>query len=984
MTSSLAHTTQATGDTARPFSDRHIGPRADDTEAMLAELGYESLEALSTAAVPATIQIDGLDLPTGKSESEVLADLRNLASQNVMRTQMIGQGYYDTVAPAVIRRNLVENPAWYTAYTPYQPEISQGRLEALLNFQQVVQDLTGLDIANASLLDEATAVAEAVLLMRRSVKKGSTVVLDSELHPQVIANVHVRARALEFDVVVADLSQGLVGEDIFGIVCAQPGTTGVIRDLSAAVEGAHERGALVTFDTDLLALTLLKDPGSQGADIAVGSAQRFGVPLFFGGPHAAFMAVKDSLQRQLPGRLVGVSKDAQGKPGYRLALQTREQHIRRQKATSNICTAQALLANVASMYAVFHGPIGLTRIASRIHRLAEAFAAAADTAPGAEVKSYDFFDTVALRVADAEAARVVAEAAGYNIRVIDETTIGVSFGESHTVSDANGLLEALGIIARIGEDDFAAASAGTFGPNQVPEPQFASDLHRDTEFLTHPVFNTHGSETSMMRYLRTLADRDLALDRTMIPLGSCTMKLNSAIEMEPITWPEFATIHPFAPIEQTQGWRTLIGRLEDSLVEVTGYDRVSLQPNAGSQGEFAGLLAIRLYHRENGDPQRTVCLIPQSAHGTNAASAVLAGLDVQVVKTTDGDGSIDLDDLDEKITKHGDRLAAIMITYPSTHGVFESDVRIVCDKVHAAGGQVYVDGANLNALVGLAKPGDFGGDVSHLNLHKTFCIPHGGGGPGVGPVAVREHLAPHLPGNPVNPDLVSGDMSTVDLPVSGSLYGSAGVLPISYAYLELMGGEGLREATRAALLGANYIAKKLGDCYPVLYSGENGLVGHETILDLREITAKTGVTAEDVAKRLIDYGFHAPTLAFPVPGTLMVEPTESEDKAELDRFIEAMRSIRAEIDAIGTDYSYEESPLKAAPHPATVVMDDWDGKYTRETAVFPVPGLTLSKYFPPVSRIDGAYGDRNLVCSCPPPEAFEMTETTETTETEAA
>ncbi|QQB15361.1 aminomethyl-transferring glycine dehydrogenase [Brevibacterium casei] len=977
MTSSLAHTTQATGDTARPFSDRHIGPRADDTAEMLAELGYDSLEALAEAAVPASIQIDGLDLPGGRTETEVLADLRDLASQNVMRKQMIGQGYYDTVTPAVIRRNLVENPAWYTAYTPYQPEISQGRLEALLNFQQVVEDLTGLDIANASLLDEATAVVEAVLLMRRSVKKGSTVVLDSELHPQVIANVHVRARALDFNVTVADLSQGLVGEDIFGIVCAQPGTTGVIRDFSAAVAGAHERGALVTFDSDLLALTLLKDPASQGADISVGSAQRFGVPLFFGGPHAAFMAVKSSLQRQLPGRLVGVSKDAQGKPGYRLALQTREQHIRREKATSNICTAQALLANVASMYAVYHGPIGLTRIASRIHRLAQAFATAADTAPGAEVVSREFFDTVALRVADAEAARTVAEAAGFNIRVIDPTTVGVSFGESHTVADANGLLEALGIIARIDADDYEAASAGTFGANQVPAPQFAADLHRDTEFLTHPIFNTHGSETSMMRYLRTLADRDLALDRTMIPLGSCTMKLNSAIEMEPITWPEFATIHPFAPIEQTQGWRTLIGRLEDSLVEVTGYDRVSLQPNAGSQGEFAGLLAIRLYHRESGNPQRTVCLIPQSAHGTNAASAVLAGLEVQVVATTEGDGSIDLDDLDAKIEKHGDRLAAIMITYPSTHGVFESDVRIVCDKVHAAGGQVYVDGANLNALVGLAKPGEFGGDVSHLNLHKTFCIPHGGGGPGVGPVAVREHLAPHLPGNPVNPDLVSGDMSTTDLPVSGSLYGSAGVLPISFAYLELMGGEGLREATRAALLGANYIAKKLGDVFPVLYSGENGLVGHETILDLREITAKTGVTAEDVAKRLIDFGFHAPTLAFPVPGTLMVEPTESEDKVELDRFIEAMRTIRAEIDAIGTDYAYAESPLKAAPHPATVVMDDWDGKYSRETAVFPVPGLRLTKYFPPVSRIDGAYGDRNLVCSCPPPEAFETTDTEE-------
>ena len=890
-----------------------------------------------------------------------------------MRTQMIGQGYYDTITPAVIRRNLVENPAWYTAYTPYQPEISQGRLEALLNFQQVVQDLTGLDIANASLLDEATAVAEAVLLMRRAVKKGTTVVLDSELHPQTIAVVRARAKAMDFRVTVADLAKGLVGEDIFGIVCAQPGTTGVIRDFTEAVDGAHDRGALVTFDADLLALTLLKDPASQGADISVGSAQRFGVPLFFGGPHAGFMAVKSGLQRQLPGRLVGVSKDAQGKPGYRLALQTREQHIRRQKATSNICTAQALLANVASMYAVYHGPVGLTRIASRIHRLAQAFATAADTAPGAEVVTREFFDTVAIRVADAEAARVVSERAGFNIRVIDDSTIGVSFGESHSVADANGLLEALGIIARVDEANFEAASAGTFGANHVPTPAFDEKFHRTTEFLTHPIFSAHGSETSMMRYLRTLADRDLALDRTMIPLGSCTMKLNAAAEMEPITWPEFASIHPFAPAEQTHGWRTLITRLENSLVEVTGYDRVSLQPNAGSQGELAGLLAIRNFHVANGDTDRDVVLIPQSAHGTNAASAVLAGLKVQVIATAE-DGSVDIADLAAKIEKNADKLAAIMITYPSTNGIFESEVRDVCEKIHAAGGQVYVDGANLNAMVGLAKPGEFGGDVSHLNLHKTFCIPHGGGGPGVGPVAVREHLAPYLPGDPTSAELVAGKEDAHELPISASMFGSAGVLPISFAYLELMGGDGLREASRAALLGANYLASKLHDVFPILYSGEHGLVGHETILDLRELTAKSGVTAEDVAKRLIDFGFHAPTLAFPVPGTLMVEPTESEDKAELDRFIEAMRTIRAEIDAIGDTYSYEESPLAGAPHPATVVMDDWDAKYSRETAVFPVKGLRQTKYFPPVSRIDGAYGDRNLVCSCPPPEAFEDNE----------
>ncbi|RBP62205.1 glycine dehydrogenase (decarboxylating) alpha subunit /glycine dehydrogenase (decarboxylating) beta subunit [Brevibacterium sanguinis] len=970
MTSSLAHTTRPTGDTKRPFSDRHIGPRATDIEEMLEELGYDSLEALSNAAVPESIQIDGLDFHSGHSEVAVLSELRDIAAKNTTRKQMIGQGYYDTITPAVIRRNLVENPAWYTAYTPYQPEISQGRLEALLNFQQVIQDLTGLDIANASLLDEATAVAEAVLLMRRAVKKGTTVVLDSELHPQTIAVVRARARAMDFRVAVADLSAGLIGEDIFGIVCAQPGTTGAIRTFAEAVDGAHDRGALVTFAADLLALTLLKDPASQGADIAVGSAQRFGVPLFFGGPHAGFMAVKSGLQRQLPGRIVGVSKDAQGKPAYRLALQTREQHIRRQKATSNICTAQALLANVASMYAVYHGPVGLTRIASRVHRLAQAFAAAIDTAPGAEVVTREFFDTVAIRVVNSETARLVADAAGFNIRVIDPTTIGVSFGESHTVTDANALLAALGVTARIETDDFKAAAAGTFGPNTVPEPQFDSALHRTTEFLTHPVFNSHGSETSMMRYLRTLADRDLALDRTMIPLGSCTMKLNAAAEMEAITWPEFANIHPFAPTEQTLGWRELIFRLESALAEITGYDRVSLQPNAGSQGELAGLLAIRSYHVANGEPERTVCLIPQSAHGTNAASAVLAGLQVQVVGTAE-DGSVDMADLEAKIEKNGDRLAAIMITYPSTHGVFEPQVREVCDRVHAAGGQVYVDGANLNAMVGLAKPGEFGGDVSHLNLHKTFCIPHGGGGPGVGPVAVRAHLAPYLPGDATSAELVANAEDANNLPISGSMFGSAGVLPISFAYLELMGAEGLREASRVALLGANYIASKLGDIFPPLYSGQNGLVAHETILDLRDMTAKTGVTAEDVAKRLIDYGFHAPTLSFPVPGTLMVEPTESEDKSELDRFIEAMRSIHAEIEAIGTDYSYEESPLAAAPHPATVVMDDWDAKYTREQAVFPVSGLRQTKYFPPVSRIDGAYGDRNLVCSCPPPEAFE-------------
>ncbi|WP_349829107.1 aminomethyl-transferring glycine dehydrogenase [Brevibacterium litoralis] len=976
MTGSLAHTSATTGDAPRPFSDRHIGPRADDVAQMLDVLGHDSLESLSAAAVPANIQQETpLDLGTPLSEAATLTRLREIAGQNVMRTQMIGQGFHDTLTPATIRRNIVENPGWYTAYTPYQPEISQGRLEALLNFQTAVQDLTGLPVANASLLDEATAVAEAVLLMRRATRKGSVVVLDAELHPQVIAVVRSRAQAMDFRVQVADLAEGLVGEDVFGIVCAQPGTSGAVRSFEDAVRGAKERGALVTFAADLLALTLLQTPGAQGADIAVGSAQRFGVPLFFGGPHAGFIAVTEKLKRQMPGRLVGVSKDVDGKPAYRLALQTREQHIRREKATSNICTAQALLAVVASMYAVYHGPVGLTRIASRIHRLAHSFAEALAASEAFTVTTESFFDTLTLRVPDAAAAVAAADAAGINIRNVDAEHVGVSFGEPHGVAEANALLAALA--SAVGEDTpvidadaFEAAGTGTFGPGAVAAPQLPAGLVRDSEFLTHPVFNTHGSETQMMRYMRMLSDRDLALDRTMIPLGSCTMKLNAAAEMEAITWPEFASIHPYAPAAQTAGWRTLISELEDMLVGVTGYDRVSLQPNAGSQGELSGLLAIRGYHVAGGEEDRRIVLIPQSAHGTNASSAVLAGLEVVVVGTAE-DGSIDMTDLDAKISTHAHALAGIMITYPSTHGVYESQVREVCSKVHAAGGQVYVDGANLNALVGLAQPGEFGGDVSHLNLHKTFCIPHGGGGPGVGPVALREHLAPFLPGDPTDPELVAGNGA--NLPVSGTLFGSAGVLPISWAYLRMMGGEGLTEATRSALLGANYVAAALHADYPVLYSGENGLVAHETILDLREITARTGVTAEDVTKRLIDYGFHAPTLAFPVAGTLMVEPTESEDKGELDRFITAMKQIKREIDAVGTDYSYEESPLHAAPHTAMSALDDWDRPYSRKTALFPVPTLEHTKYFPPVRRIDQAWGDRNFVCSCPPPEAFEST-----------
>lgn len=969
---SMAVTSALTGDAPRPFSDRHIGARAHETQQMLNAIGVDTLEDLVRQALPQNVQFEGeLDLQQGLDEHVVLEQLREIAGKNQMRVQMIGQGYYDTITPAVIRRNVAENPAWYTAYTPYQAEISQGRLEALMNFQQVVIDMTGLPIANASLLDEATATAEAVLLMRRANKKGSTVVLDSELHPQVISVVRTRAHAMDFQVQVADLSQGLVGDDVFGIVCAQVGTSGEIRNFDDAVRGAKERNALVVFATDLLALTLMKSPGEQGADIAVGSAQRLGVPLFFGGPHAGFISVTSKLRRQLPGRLVGVSTDPEGKAAYRLTLQTREQHIRREKATSNITTAQALLADMAGFYAVYHGPAGLTRIASRIHRLAHAFAQCAASISGAEVVTSTFFDTVTLKVADAAAAVAAADKAGINIRHIDDAHVGVSFGESHDVAVANTLLEALGASESIDAEEFDKASEGTFGPGHVATPQLPENLVRTSEFLTHPTFNSYGSESDMMRYMRELADRDLALDRTMIPLGSCTMKLNAAVEMEPITWPEFASIHPFAPAQQTQGWNQLLTELEEMLAEITGYDKVSLQPNAGSQGELAGLLAFKAYHEANGQSQRDKILIPASAHGTNASSGALAGFDVVTVASAE-DGSIDVEDLGAKIAEHGDRVAGIMITYPSTHGVFEADVRKVCNMVHEAGGQVYIDGANLNATIGWAKLGQIGGDASHLNLHKTFAIPHGGGGPGVGPIAVGAHLAEYLPGNPLDAQYVDG--SNADgLPVSGAFQGSAGVTPISWAYIKLMGRQGLRVATEHSLLTANYVSRELQDYFPTLYTGTTGYVAHECILDLKEITAQYGVTAEDLCKRLMDFGFHAPTLAFPVAGTVMFEPTESESKTELDRFIVAMKKIHQEITAIGTDYSYEESPLAHAPHTATVVLgEEWDRKYSREQAVYPVSSLKRNKYFPPVGRINNAMGDRKLVPFCPPLEAFDV------------
>ncbi|AII08224.1 glycine dehydrogenase [Rhodococcus opacus] len=936
------------------FPSRHIGPDADASRRMLGTLGYDTLANLIDSAVPEQIRSSQpLSLPAGRSEQQVLADLRALSERNETRVQMIGLGYSDTVTPAVLRRNILESPAWYTAYTPYQPEISQGRLEALLTFQTVIEDLTALPLAGASLLDEATAVMEAVLLMRRANKpKAATnrVVLDADCLPQTLAVVRGRAKAVGIEVVVADLSGELPDGDMFGVVFQAPGASGAVRDLAPMIAAAQTRGALTTVAADLLSLTILTPPGEQGADIAVGSAQRFGVPLFFGGPHAGYMAVRGGLERMLPGRLVGVSVDVDGKTAYRLALQTREQHIRRDKATSNICTAQALLANVAAMYAAYHGPEGLRAIANRVHAHATTIAGSLRAA-GHTIVHDTFFDTVLVRVpAGAETIVALADRDGINLRRVDADHVAIACDECTT-------------------DDIVRRVVAVFGaqPTTVAVPELPSALARTSDYLQHGVFHSHRSETAMLRFLRTLSDKDLALDRTMIPLGSCTMKLNSAVEMEPISWPGFASIHPYAPAAQTSGYLELVADLERWLGEITGYDRVSLQPNAGSQGELAGLLAIHGYHESRGELGRNICLIPQSAHGTNAASAVLAGMKVVVVATAEN-GNIDLGDLRAKIAAHEGAVAAIMLTYPSTHGVYENDVRTVCDLVHEAGGQVYVDGANLNALVGLAQPGKFGGDVSHLNLHKTFCIPHGGGGPGVGPVAVREHLAPFLPGNPLGGD----DLGT---PVSAANYGSAGILPITWAYLALMGPDGLTSATETAVLAANYVARSLDPHFPVLYTGPSGLVAHECILDLRPVTKATGVTAEDVAKRLIDYGFHAPTLSFPVNGTLMVEPTESEDLAELDRFIEAMVSIRREIDLVGDGvWPLERSPLRQAPHTAEqVTADNWDLPYPRHLAAYPVASLRAAKYWPPVRRIDGVHGDRNLVCSCPAPEAFENT-----------
>jgi len=944
------------------FAERHIGPDDADQRAMLDALGFASRAAFIDAVIPESIRRKET-LPLGaftqpKSEAEALASLRKLADENLVFRTWIGQGYYGTHTPAVILRNVLENPAWYTAYTPYQPEISQGRLEALLNFQQMVMDLTGLAMANASLLDEATAAAEAMTLLQRVGKPKSNVfyVADDVL-PQTIEVVQTRAKPAGIEVKVGPAADA-ASANAFGVLLQYPGANGDVRDYRALAEAIHAAGGHVVAAADLLALTLITPPGEWGADVAIGNTQRFGVPVGFGGPHAAYMAVRDEFKRQMPGRLVGVTVDAQGNSALRLALQTREQHIRREKATSNVCTAQALLAIMASMYAVYHGPRGLKTIASRVNRVASIFAAGV-TKLGYTIANDTFFDTITIDSgASTTALHQAAYAAHVNLRHVSATRVGVSVDETTTRDD---LLKLFALFAEV------AGKTETFdidALDQAAADSLPAELHRTSDYLTHPVFNRHHSEHEMLRYLRSLADKDLALDRTMIPLGSCTMKLNATSEMLPVTWPEFAQIHPFAPPEQTLGYRTMIDQLEQMLVACTGYAAVSLQPNAGSQGEYAGLLIIHAYHESRGEGHRNVCLIPASAHGTNPASAQMAGMQVVVV-ACDANGNVDIEDLKAKAGKHSANLAAIMITYPSTHGVFERNVREICDIVHSHGGQVYVDGANMNAMVGLCAPGQFGGDVSHLNLHKTFCIPHGGGGPGVGPVAVGAHLAKFLP-NQASTGYKRDDAGIGA--VSSAPYGSAAILPISWMYIAMMGAQGLTAATESAILAANYVAKRLAPHYPVLYSGAGGLVAHECILDVRPIKESSGISVEDVAKRLIDYGFHAPTMSFPVPGTLMVEPTESESKEELDRFIDAMIAIREEIRAVEEDRAdRDDNVLKNAPHTAAVVTaDDWTHKYTREAAAYPVKSLVARKYWSPVGRADNAYGDRNLMCSCVP------------------
>ena len=944
------------------FESRHIGPSLEQEATMLHELGFADLESFIKAVVPENIAMGQRladVLPEALSEVQTIAELRKLANQNQVFDSFIGTGYYGTITPAVILRNVLENPAWYTAYTPYQPEISQGRLEALFAFQTAVCDLTALPIANASMLDEPTAAAEAMTLARRvySGEDSAVLLIDKYLHPQTKAVVATRAKPLGIEIVEFDPTAALAtlpATEVFGVIVQYPNTNGEILDCRDLAAWTHERNALMIAATDLLALTLITPPGEWGADIAVGSAQRFGVPMGFGGPHAGFLAVRNGLERSMPGRLIGQSLDAHGNPAFRLALQTREQHIRRDKATSNICTAQVLLAVMSAFYAMWHGPDGLKVIANRIHAQTDSLVKALQTSDH-KVLTKNYFDTVLVEVKDAALIHRTARSLRINLRDVSANVVGISFDETITAEH----------LARIGQI-FGVAIA-------TPAREVSISNARKSSYLTHPIFSSNRSETSMMRYLRTLADRDLALDRTMIPLGSCTMKLNAATEMEAVTWPEFSSLHPFAPADQSAGSRQLIKELSDWLVAITGYDAVSLQPNAGSQGEFAGLLAIRNYHDSRGDQARKICLIPSSAHGTNAASAVMAGMKVVVIEC-DAEGNVSISDLEAKIAAHSGEVAALMVTYPSTHGVFEVEISRICALIHDAGGQVYVDGANLNALVGLAQPGKFGADVSHLNLHKTFCIPHGGGGPGVGPVISRAHLAPFLPNHPM--DALAGP-ATGPGPISGAPFGSASILPISWAYIRLMGGAGLTHATQVAILSANYIARKLQSDFPVLYTGANGLVAHECILDLREITKVSGVSVDDIAKRLMDYGFHAPTMSFPVAGTFMIEPTESEDIAELDRFIAAMRAIRAEIDQIiKGEVMVEGSALRNAPHTIEAVLDPyWDRAYSR--AVGATPGAreglisgeligTRGKYFPTVGRVDGVHGDRNLICSCTP------------------
>ena len=973
------------------FAARHIGLDDDALTRILGVIGVASLDELAAKALPAGI-LDALTddgvapglqtLPAPATEHQTLAELREIADASTVAVSMIGQGYYDTLTPPVLLRNIMENPAWYTAYTPYQPEISQGRLEALLNFQTMVADLTGLDIANASMLDEGTAAAEAMTLMHRA-SRGSShrLAVDSDLFTATAAILATRAEPLGIEIVTADLRNGLPDGEFFGVIAQLPGASGRVTDWTKLVDQAHERGALVSLGADLLALTLIAPPGEVGADVAFGTTQRFGVPMGFGGPHAGYLAVHTNHARQLPGRLVGVSVDADGSPAFRLSLQTREQHIRRDRATSNICTAQVLLAVMAAMYASYHGADGLRAIARRVHGHARTVAAGLSTAgqsaaelgaveqsaAGVELVHDTFFDTVLVHVPGRAAEfQAAARERGINIWRPDADHVSVSCDEATTDEQVALVLEAFGAAAAATSGHGAAAAATSgHGAQPVGDFQGPEISVRRSEFLTHPAFSRYRTETSMMRYLRELSDKDIALDRSMIPLGSCTMKLNSAAEMESITWPEFSRQHPFAPAGDAAGLRRLIGDLHQWLTGITGYDAISLQPNAGSQGEYAGLLAIRGYHAGRGETHRDVCLIPSSAHGTNAASAAMVGMRVVVIGCRDN-GDVDLDELRAKIAEHADTLAALMITYPSTHGVYEHDIADVCAAVHDAGGQVYIDGANLNALVGLARPGKFGGDVSHLNLHKTFCIPHGGGGPGVGPVAVRSHLAAYLPGHPLAPELPHGQT------VSAAPYGSASILPITWAYIRMMGATGLRKASLAAIASANYVARRLDEYYPVLYTGENGMVAHECILDLRPITKATGVTVDDVAKRLADYGFHAPTMSFPVAGTLMVEPTESESLSEVDAFCEAMIAIRAEIDQVGSGrWPAEDNPLRNAPHTAEcLLVEKWDHPYTREQAAYPLGKGLRPKVWPSVRRIDGAYGDRNLVCSCPPVEAF--------------